>query len=69
MLEIDGANLDADTAYTFTVTVSNFLGGNDTASFSVERSGVAAPEVAILPQGIDPDNVKVADRYVIKNIC
>ena len=62
LLEIDGARLDADTEYVFTLLVSNFLGGNDTASFSVERSGTAAPEVKVIPNGIDPSYVKVADR-------
>ncbi|XP_072031498.1 uncharacterized protein [Amphiura filiformis] len=65
LVDIDGANLDAGTSYTFTLAISNFLGGSDTASFGVQRFEVAAPEVKILPQGIDPDNVKVSDRFAL----
>ena len=63
VLEIDGDDLDADTPYTFSLTVTNFLGANDTASWVVERASTAAPQVDIRPQGIDPSNVKVAESF------
>ena len=59
---ITGSNLPStDTAYNFSVTVTNFLGESDTEMMSVVRSAENKPDVVIIPERVDTDNALVSE--------
>ncbi|XP_072031504.1 uncharacterized protein [Amphiura filiformis] len=60
---MDGTFMDADTVYTFEVTVTNFLGSSDFDSVEVSRSATATPEVEIIPRGVDIANALVSEKF------
>ncbi|KAJ8029481.1 hypothetical protein HOLleu_28882 [Holothuria leucospilota] len=64
-LDIDATLLDAGVDYIIIVTVTNFFGGSDTASLTVQRSARQTPDVIVNAIGIDKDNAYVSDSAVL----
>ncbi|XP_071963404.1 uncharacterized protein [Antedon mediterranea] len=62
---LNGTLIDVETVYEFMLTVTNFLGQSDTATFSVTRSAVVAPQVTVSVKGTNVENVKVSDSFLL----
>ncbi|XP_071845132.1 uncharacterized protein [Apostichopus japonicus] len=65
-LELNGSLIDVDTDYTFSVTITNFLGGSTLASITLRRSAEPTPDVVVNALGIDINNALVSKSFVLQ---